>query len=174
MVCKCMHVALVITPLLSPSWGSLSNLTLQIRVSQSSSFLPSNLPQSTNRTLSKQGKPLPDSGLHKTFLKQQRLTQRRSAKKSGGGQSFLQCWRCLLCSWTLRATRHICVLNHFSRVRLSATVRTVSPPVSSVHGTLQARILEWVAMPSSRGSSQPKDQTHISCVSCTGRQVLYH
>ena len=29
-------------------------------------------------------------------------------------------------------------------------------------------------MPSSRGSSQPRDQTHISCISCTGRQVLYH
>ena len=49
-----------------------------------------------------------------------------------------------------------------------------SPPGSSVHGILQARILEWVAMPSSRGSSQPRDQTHISHVSCIGRQVLYH
>ena len=34
-----------------------------------------------------------------------------------------------------------------------------SPPVPSVHGILQARILEWVAMPSSRASSQPRDQT---------------
>ena len=34
-----------------------------------------------------------------------------------------------------------------------------SPPGSSVHGILQARILEWVATPSSRGSSQPRDQT---------------
>ena len=41
-----------------------------------------------------------------------------------------------------------------------------SPPGSSVHEILQARILEWVALPSSRGSSQPKDQTLISCVSC--------
>ena len=32
-----------------------------------------------------------------------------------------------------------------------------SPPGSSVHGILQARTLEWVAMPSSRGSSQPRD-----------------
>ena len=32
-----------------------------------------------------------------------------------------------------------------------------SPPGSSVHGIFQARILEWVAMPSSRGSSQPRD-----------------
>ena len=36
------------------------------------------------------------------------------------------------------------------------------PPASSVHGILQARILKWVAMPSSRGSSQPKNQTPIS------------
>ena len=34
-----------------------------------------------------------------------------------------------------------------------------SPPSSSVHDILQARILEWVAMPSSRGSSQPREQT---------------
>ena len=38
-----------------------------------------------------------------------------------------------------------------------------SPPVSSVHGILQARILEWVAIPFSRGSSQPRDQTWVSC-----------
>ena len=42
-----------------------------------------------------------------------------------------------------------------------------SLPSSSVHGTLQARILEWVAMASSRGSSWPRDQTCFSCSSCT-------
>ena len=45
-----------------------------------------------------------------------------------------------------------------------------SPPSSSVHGILQARILEWVAMPSSRGSSQPRDQTRVSYISCIGRR----
>ena len=49
-----------------------------------------------------------------------------------------------------------------------------SLPGSSVHGILQARILEWVAMPSLRGSSRPRDQTHVSDVSCIGRRVLYH
>ena len=44
-----------------------------------------------------------------------------------------------------------------------------SPPGSSIHGFLQARVLEWVAMPSSRGTSQPRDQTHISYISCIGR-----
>ena len=37
-----------------------------------------------------------------------------------------------------------------------------SPPGSSVHGILKARILEWVARPSSRASSRPRDQTHVS------------
>ena len=37
-----------------------------------------------------------------------------------------------------------------------------SPPGSSVHGTLQARVLKWVAIPFSRGSSQPRDQTQVS------------
>ena len=41
-----------------------------------------------------------------------------------------------------------------------------SLPGSFVHGILQARILEWVAMPSSRGSSTPRDQTHVSCGCC--------
>ena len=39
-----------------------------------------------------------------------------------------------------------------------------SPPGSSVHGVLEARILEWVAMLSSRGSSRPRDQTRVSCM----------
>ena len=39
-----------------------------------------------------------------------------------------------------------------------------SLPGSSVCGILQARILEWVAIPFSRGSSQPRDRNHISCI----------
>ena len=46
-----------------------------------------------------------------------------------------------------------------------------SPPGSSVHGILQARIVEWVAIAFSRWSSWPRDQTHVSCI---GRQILYH
>ena len=42
-----------------------------------------------------------------------------------------------------------------------------SSPGSSVHGNLQARILEWVAIPFSRGSSPPRDQSRVSCI--TGR-----
>ena len=42
---------------------------------------------------------------------------------------------------------------------------------SSVHGMSQAKILEWVAISSCTGSSQSRDQTHVSCI---GRQILYH
>jgi len=48
-----------------------------------------------------------------------------------------------------------------------------SMPDSSVHGILQARILEWVAMPSSRGSSWPRDWTCISLWFLHCRQILY-
>ena len=51
-----------------------------------------------------------------------------------------------------------CVLSRFSRVQLCATT-DCSLPGSFVRGTLQTRILEWVAMASSRGSSRPRDRT---------------
>ena len=44
-------------------------------------------------------------------------------------------------------------------------------PGSSVHGILQARILEWIAIPFSRDYSRPRDQTRVSCI---GRWILYH
>ena len=44
-----------------------------------------------------------------------------------------------------------------------------SPPISSVHGILQTKMLEWVAIPFSRGYSPPRDQTWVSC-----RLILYH
>ena len=46
-----------------------------------------------------------------------------------------------------------------------------SSPGSSVHGILQARVLEWTAISSSSGYSQPRDRTHVSCI---GRRILYH
>ena len=62
----------------------------------------------------------------------------------------------------------VCLL---SRVPLFYDPMDCSPPCSSVHGILQATILEWVAIPFSRGPSQPRDRTQISC---TGRQILHH
>ena len=46
-----------------------------------------------------------------------------------------------------------------------------NPPGSSVHGILQARILEWVAISFSRGYSWPRNRTLIFCIH---RQILYH
>ena len=46
------------------------------------------------------------------------------------------------------------------------------PPGSPVPGILQARVLEGVAISFSRGSSSPRDQTHISCISCIGKWTL--
>ena len=63
------------------------------------------------------------------------------------------------------ATVHACMLSHFSCVWLCVPV-DCSPPGSFVHGILQARRLEWVAMSSSRGSSPPRDWTQVSCVLC--------
>ena len=71
----------------------------------------------------------------------------------------------LSCNWKFVPFDHACVLSCFSNIQLCDPV-DCSLPGSSVHGILQARMLEWVAMPSSRGSSWPRDQTHISCGSC--------
>ena len=46
-----------------------------------------------------------------------------------------------------------------------------SPPVTSVHGVSQARILECVAISFSRVSSRIRDGTHVYCI---GRQIIYH
>ena len=53
---------------------------------------------------------------------------------------------------------------------LAAAAAVYSPQGSLVHGISHARTLEWVAISFSRGSSQPTDGTHVSCI---GRQILY-
>ena len=71
---------------------------------------------------------------------------------------------------------HLCML-HAKLPLLYLTLcdpMDCSPPGSSVHGILQARILEWVAMSSSKGSSQLRDRSWVSYLSCICRQVLYH
>ena len=54
----------------------------------------------------------------------------------------------------------VCVLVALSRMTLQPM--NCSQPGSSVHGILQARILEWIAIPFSRGSSWPRDRTLVS------------
>ena len=67
--------------------------------------------------------------------------------------------------------KYICVCVG-SVVSDSVTPMDCSPRGSSVQGISQPRMLEWVAISYSRGSSQPRDQTHVSCVSCIGRRIL--
>ena len=59
----------------------------------------------------------------------------------------------------------VCVCVSHSAMFDSLQPMDYSPPGSSVHGSLQARILEWVAIPFSRGASRPRDQTWVSCIS---------
>ena len=62
-------------------------------------------------------------------------------------------------NWTELSVKPMCMQSCFSHVWLFSILWTVcSPPHSSAHGILQARTLEWVATPSSRGSSQPNNQ----------------
>ena len=66
----------------------------------------------------------------------------------------------------------VCMLSR-SVVSDSCDPKDCSPPGSSVHGILQARLLQWVAISSSRASSRPRDLTCVSCTSCIGRKILY-
>ena len=66
------------------------------------------------------------------------------------------------------------MLSHFSCVQLFSSLWTVAQQAPMSMGILQARILEWVAVPSSRGSSRPRNLTCVSHVSCFGRWVVYH
>ena len=51
------------------------------------------------------------------------------------------------------------------KVKVTQSCLTLCDPMDyKVHGILQARILEWVAIPFSRGSSQPRNQTQVSCI----------
>ena len=73
----------------------------------------------------------------------------------------------IFCFWKTQET-FVVVVESLSPVWRFCNTLDYSQPGSSVHGILQARILEWVAMPSSRGSSQPRNQI---CISCIG---IYH
>ena len=79
-------------------------------------------------------------------------------------------WNHMLCNvltlfppWELSKLYYVLCLVAQSYLTLWDPINC-GPPGSSVHGILQARILEWVAMPFSRGSSQPRDRTHFSCI----------
>ena len=76
-------------------------------------------------------------------------------------------WRLLFKFYSLH---HACMCVSLQSCLILCNPMDYSLPGSSVHGILQARILEWVAVPSSTGPSPPKDQTWVSCI-C--RWILY-
>ena len=68
--------------------------------------------------------------------------------------------------WYIHMYQHVCAQS----LKLCPTLcdpMDCSSPGSFVHGILQARILEWVAVLFSRGSSRPRDRIHISCITGT-------
>ena len=72
-------------------------------------------------------------------------------------------WRCIVCACSvIQSCLTLC------------NARDCSLLDTSIHGIFQARILEWVAISYSRGSSWPRNWTCISCDFCIGRQILYH
>ena len=73
--------------------------------------------------------------------------------------------------WLLNAVSGLCM--HAKWLLLCPTLcdpMDYTLPASSVYGILQVGILEWVAMPPSKGSSPHRDRIHVSCIS---RRVLY-
>ena len=65
----------------------------------------------------------------------------------------------------LRSSRSSRILDEHVKVKVAQSCPTLCNPMEyTVHGILQARILEWVAFPFSRGSSQPRDRTQVSCI----------
>ena len=98
------------------------------------------------------------------------------APGAGDGQGSLACcspWSCKESDTTEWLNWTDAKLSRFSCIWLCNPV-DYRPPCSSVHGTIQARILKKVAVNSSRGSSWPRDRTSNACISCIGKQVLCH
>ena len=60
--------------------------------------------------------------------------------------------------------RCVCVLSHFSHVPTPCDPMGCNRPGTSVHGILQARVLDWIAISSSSGSSSPRVRTLVSCL----------
>ena len=94
------------------------------------------------------------------YLSRKSQRYRRSLRVSWEGPSGRgQCLGVRSCTWLLAV---LCLVSQSCPVLCNSM--DYSPPGSFVHGILQARILEWVAMPFSRGSSQPRDRTQVFCI----------
>ena len=108
--------------------------------------------------------------LHFSFLTSGLRTSASCFKLQLLSSAFLERNKSSCC---LLSTMFVCAQSLQSCLTLCEPM-DYSPPGSSVHGILQTQILEWVAMSSSRGSSQPRDQTRISYVSCFAGRFFTH
>ena len=79
-------------------------------------------------------------------------------------EHYLLCPKEILC--LLPATMLFLILSfNVVKVKVALSCQTLCDSMDhTVHGILQARILDWVAFPFSRGSSQPRDRTQVSCI----------
>ena len=82
------------------------------------------------------------------------------------GRFVRRCVGCV-CVW-------LCVQAQSLSLSDSLQPQEFSPQGFSLPGVFQARILEWVVISYSSGSSWPRDGTHVSCISCIDRWILYH
>ena len=88
-----------------------------------------------------------------------------ATKEIAASTAWSKTWHVLMSEPALQPKPHyiVVVIAAHSCLTLGDSV-DCSPPGSSVHGILQARILEWVDIPFSRGSSQSRNQTGVSCI----------
>ena len=113
---------------------------------------------------------------HLTSFLRNLYADQEATVRTGHGNGLVQNWERSM-SWLYIVTLPLniytnCVWRMWKRERERVTQSCLtlcdpmdcSPPGSSAHGILQARILEWVTIPFFRGSSWPKDQTCISCI----------
>ena len=85
---------------------------------------------------------------------------------------FQKCFHLYASIWFSHQTNSKVLVTQLCPTLLDLMV--CSPPGSSVHGILQAKLLEWVAIPFSKGSSRLRDWNCFSCVSSLGRWILYY
>ena len=102
------------------------------------------------------------------FENSKKPTNKQKNPLNFGFSNVIEIWE-----WQIKGPvdRHAQLL---SRVQLFPSPWTVACQVPLVHGILQARILERVPISYARGSSWLRVWTCISCISCTGRRILYH
>ena len=101
--------------------------------------------------------PSYDSSPFRTFLPMLGTTRLVETCQSGGQELTPYCFH----------FAHACSVTQFRLTHWDSM--DCNPPGYPAHGFMQERILEWVGISSPRGSSPPRDQTLISCSSCTGR-----